>query len=578
MVTLIPGLKSAGRWLLAAILIAVATLPGVALAQGSISYGSGVTGSLTSAAPFVIYRFSGNAGDQITAQVVGLTRGLAPSLSLLGPDQRQIAISDDNPFSPLAGNAALITHRLAVTGAYSLLVTSGEGMLGDFALALDGRPAAATRQISPGVPFALDLPPGSPPVDLVFSGSRSVPLTLSLETSSPGFAFLVQVFGPTGRLIAALDGDALSGAQLALQAGRGSYSAIIRPLVEEIGGTLDVLLTTGGAGVLLPTATPFVLPTPFLTPTSPIPPTPFVCRVTPTANVNVNVRTGPGTNYPAIGSLFAGTSLDVIGRSPDGVWWVVNLSGRQGWVSGNVTRVEGPCGSLAVIVPPPSPTPAPTATPEVPQISFTVNGAGSVTIAPGQCVTVAWNVANVQAVYYEGQGVAGQGSRQECPSATRTYTLRVILRDNSEVVRTVAVNVGGGATLNYNAPPSYGSVTLYGGFLPDPYTVGITSGGPINVAYLGGACQGFARSNPDYSVQYNNPAGLLRFYFLGGGDTTLVINAPNGAWYCDDDGAGYPNPQIIFGSPAAGRYDIWVGSWSADQFIGGTLYISEINP
>jgi len=33
MVTLIPGLKSAGRWLLAAILIAVATLPGVALAQ-----------------------------------------------------------------------------------------------------------------------------------------------------------------------------------------------------------------------------------------------------------------------------------------------------------------------------------------------------------------------------------------------------------------------------------------------------------------------------------------------------------------------------------------------------------------
>ncbi len=573
-----PGLRNAGRWLLAAVLIMAATLPGVVQAQGSIGYGSGVTGSLTSANPFAIYRFTGNAGDQITAQVVGLTRGLAPSLSLLGPDQRQVAISDDSPFSPATGNAALIIHRLAVTGAYSLLVTSKEGMLGDFALALDGQPAATLRRLAVGAPTTLDLPPGSPPVDLVFPGSATMALTLSLQTSSPGFAFLVQLFGPTGRLIAGLDGDTLTGVQLALPPGGGNYSAIVRPLLEEIGGTITVLVTAGAGGTFLPTATPFLPPTPFPTPTPLLPPTPFVCRATPSANVNVNVRTGPATNYPAIGSLFVGTYLDVIGRNAEGTWWVVNLGGRQGWVSGSVVRTEGPCGGLAVIVPPPSPTPAPTSTAEVPQISFTVNGTTSVTIAPGQCVTIAWNVANVQAVFYEGTGVVGQGSRQECPSASRTYTLRVILRDNSEQVRTVAVNVGSGGVLDFSAPPTYGSISLSGGFIPDPRTVGITSGGPINVAYLGSACQGFARSNPDFSVQYSNPAGLLRFYFLGGGDTTLVINAPNGAWYCDDDGAGYPNPQIIFGSPAAGRYDIWVASWSANQFIAGTLYISEISP
>ncbi|NPV67239.1 MAG: SH3 domain-containing protein [Anaerolineae bacterium] len=578
MFTRIPGLKSAGRWLLAATLILAATLPGTVQAQGSISYGSGVTGSLTSAAPFAIYRFSGNAGDQITAQVVGLTRGLIPSLSLLGPDQRQVAISDDNPFSPEGGNTALITHRLARTGVYALLVTSREGVLGDFALALDGQAAGMLRRLAVGAPVMLDLPPGSPPVDLVFTGSPNAALTLSLATNSPGFAFLAQVFGPTGRLIAGLDGDALSSIQLTLQPTGGNYSAIIRPVVAEIGGTLTVALTVGATGALLPTVAPLPSPTPFPTPTSVLPPTPFVCRVTPSASVNVNVRTGPGTNYPAIGSLFVGNYLDVIGRNAEGTWWVVNLGGRQGWVSGSVTRTEGPCGGLAVIIPPPSPTPAPTSTAAVPQIAFTVNGVTSVTIAPGQCVTVAWDVNNVQAVYYEGQGVAGQGSRQECPAASRTYTLRVILRDNSEVLRTVSVNVGVAGTLDFSAPPTYGSITLNGGFVPDPRTVGITSGGPINVGYLGGNCQGFARSNPDFSVQYNNPAGLLRFYFIGGGDTTLVINAPNGAWYCDDDGLGYPNPQILFGSPAAGRYDIWVASWSADQFIAGTLYISEISP
>ena len=57
-------------------------------------------------------------------------------------------------------------------------------------------------------------------------------------------------------------------------------------------------------------------------------------------------------------------------------------------------------------------------------------------------------------------------------------------------------------------------------------------------------------------------------------DTTLVINAPDGEWYCDDDGAGYPNPELTFASPMSGQYDIWVGTYGGGN-ANATLQILE---
>ncbi len=73
-----------------------------------------------------------------------------------------------------------------------------------------------------------------------------------------------------------------------------------------------------------------------------------------------------------------------------------------------------------------------------PSITFT---ASSYSITSGQCVVVSWNVTGVQAVFYQGQGVVGQGSRTECPTTTTTYTLRVITLDNQTIDRQLTVNV-----------------------------------------------------------------------------------------------------------------------------------------
>jgi hypothetical protein len=113
-----------------------------------------------------------------------------------------------------------------------------------------------------------------------------------------------------------------------------------------------------------------------------------------------------------------------------------------------------------------------------------------------------------------------------------------------------------------------------------PYAIDLVAGGDVNAASaLGGACTGqaagFVAQAPDFRLNYTSGSYALRVFFTGNGDTTLVINAPDGLWYCDDDSGGSGHPLINFGSPLTGQYDIWVGSFQSGQFVEGTLTITE---
>lgn len=63
------------------------------------------------------------------------------------------------------------------------------------------------------------------------------------------------------------------------------------------------------------------------------------------------------------------------------------------------------------------------------------------TLNRGECTSLHWDVENVRAVYYQSQGVTGHDSRKECPQATTSYTLRVILKDGSSTERVVTIMV-----------------------------------------------------------------------------------------------------------------------------------------
>jgi hypothetical protein len=139
---------------------------------------------------------------------------------------------------------------------------------------------------------------------------------------------------------------------------------------------------------------------------------------------------------------------------------------------------------------------------------------------------------------------------------------------------------GSGAGLDFSLDPNYGSRALTAGFTPDPQSVSVTSGGEVDVfSALGSGCGGYATSAPDFRVMYTSGSfSLLRFYFVasGGGDTTLIVNAPDAHWYCNDDSFSTLNPTVDFQNPSSGTYDIWVGSYASGQFVSGTLYITEV--
>jgi hypothetical protein len=89
-------------------------------------------------------------------------------------------------------------------------------------------------------------------------------------------------------------------------------------------------------------------------------------------------------------------------------------------------------------------TAVPTQTP-APGIYFTVD---RTQVTAGECVVFGWKVENVKAVYFyaEGEpwqdnGVAGEGSQQECPLVTATYHLRVVKLDDLVETQQITIEV-----------------------------------------------------------------------------------------------------------------------------------------
>lgn len=117
-----------------------------------------------------------------------------------------------------------------------------------------------------------------------------------------------------------------------------------------------------------PTATPTEKASPTVTPTpsatEAATPTPTATEtVTPTATptpksaftVNqpvVNVREGPGTNYPVIGTLRQGESYEITGRNDASDWWQFDYGGKQAWVSNSVAPGNSQAAAVRTVVPP----------------------------------------------------------------------------------------------------------------------------------------------------------------------------------------------------------------------------------
>jgi uncharacterized protein YgiM (DUF1202 family) len=177
-----------------------------------------------------------------------------------------------------------------------------------------------------------------------------------------------------------------------------------------------------------------------------------------TAKVALNIRSGPGVAYPAIGGLHAGQSAPITGKSDDGRWWEIVFPGStsgQGWVSAQPQySTASNTAKVSVVTAPPSPPPTPTPTftpsptpvpatstpmpPSTPQLKINSFTADHYTIHAGDSVKLRWKVQGADSIRLEHDGASDkvgkdQGDKTYSPAATTVYTL--VARHGSNTVK-----------------------------------------------------------------------------------------------------------------------------------------------
>ena len=103
---------------------------------------------------------------------------------------------------------------------------------------------------------------------------------------------------------------------------------------------------------------------------------------------------------------------------------------------------------------------------------------------------------------------------------------------------------------------------------PDAHLLPVTAGGEVEVATRPGAdpddCKGFTAASPDARLVWSGADGVVRLSAVSNADTVLVVRTPAGALICDDDSGEDANPSIPL-PVQAGRYDIWLGTYSQGE-------------
>ncbi len=146
-------------------------------------------------------------------------------------------------------------------------------------------------------------------------------------------------------------------------------------LFDVPGDSSDLWLKLADAEIQIGSIVGLMTPTPV--PTNTYTPTPtHAPGPKGRATTGVNLRAGPGTDYPKVGGLKEGESVEVLDRTSDGEWYRVRLPDEQlVWVAADYIAVESKIDVIPTISaadipgtptsPPPTytPKPRPTSTP-----------------------------------------------------------------------------------------------------------------------------------------------------------------------------------------------------------------------
>jgi hypothetical protein len=105
-------------------------------------------------------------------------------------------------------------------------------------------------------------------------------------------------------------------------------------------------------------------------------------------------------------------------------------------------------------------------------------------------------------------------------------------------------------------------VELTGGFGPESHNVTVYAGGGIDASTIANGCVGMVGESDSVTLSFTAYGGPLVISAYSEADTSLVVNGPDGRWYCNDDTEGL-NPRVNWNSAQSGVYNIRVGAVSS---------------
>lgn len=125
------------------------------------------------------------------------------------------------------------------------------------------------------------------------------------------------------------------------------------------------------------------------------------------------------------------------------------------------------------------------------------------------------------------------------------------------------------------APSAFLTMNLKAGFPLDPFVVSLNGGGEVDAATLDATCVGFIAEAPSFTVNWEGEVEAIDIFYHSDFDPTLVLQLPDGSYLCNDDASdNLLDPELTVEAPAAGQYNLWVGSYDAGQVIPGLLVIT----
>jgi len=340
------------------------------VAQGTVlAYGSSLSDSYVGNP--ITYTFDGSEGDLISLYVIA-DEPLRPTLALAQSNGQPIAFSDRDALSPLLSDAR-ITAVLPADDTYIVTLSNQDNAVtGPYTIALAAAEPFSAISLTGTVEVTIE--PDGTDQHFSIAANEDAAQQVRVRELPEGFGFTAQVQSADGQILAAVTGG-LDEIVFTLPAGETDYSLTVGAVDAQIGTEIEVALLDGDGEAAPPAATEDDGPAEPATTEEAQAPDDDTCVITADG---VNVRSGPGTNFAAIGSLTAGVQFIATGQNSG--WYNGTFNGQDAWVAASVVNASAACtdlpevaapspsgdGGAAATEPPTGPTAAPTATADAP--------------------------------------------------------------------------------------------------------------------------------------------------------------------------------------------------------------------